>query len=140
MYSWSSQNTGGDTKRKVTTGIMFIGQSAGNIIGPHLYTTGEAPLYERGLRSNLALFVVIIVLAVLCNIYLITLNKRHAKTRVELGKPEKLDDRSMGRVREGNAPTDEKGALENADSVDRVGEKAFDDETDLRNEDFIYVY
>ena len=33
IYSWSGQNTGGDTKRKVTTGVLFIGASAGNIIG-----------------------------------------------------------------------------------------------------------
>lgn len=33
IYSWSGQNTGGDTKRKVTTGMLFVGASAGNIIG-----------------------------------------------------------------------------------------------------------
>lgn len=33
IYSWSGQNTGGDTKRKMTTAILFIGQSVGNIIG-----------------------------------------------------------------------------------------------------------
>ena len=33
IYSWSGQNTGGDTKRKVTTGVLFVGASAGNIIG-----------------------------------------------------------------------------------------------------------
>ena len=29
IYSWSGQNTGGDTKRKTTTAILFIGASAG---------------------------------------------------------------------------------------------------------------
>lgn len=33
IYSWAGQNTGGDTKRKATTGVMFVGASAGNIIG-----------------------------------------------------------------------------------------------------------
>ena len=33
IYSWSGQNTGGDTKRKMTTAVLFIGASAGNIIG-----------------------------------------------------------------------------------------------------------
>ena len=33
IYSWSGQNTGGDTKRKVNTAILFVGASAGNIIG-----------------------------------------------------------------------------------------------------------
>jgi hypothetical protein len=54
IYSWSSQNTAGETKKKTTTAIMFIGQSAGNIVGPHLYTTGEAPKYTRGLVSKYA--------------------------------------------------------------------------------------
>lgn len=52
IYSWSSQNTAGETKKKVTTALVFIGQSAGNIIGPHLYTTAEAPRYVRGLVSK----------------------------------------------------------------------------------------
>lgn len=29
---------------------------------------------------------------------------------------------------------------EEGESLTRVGEKAFDDETDLRNEDFIFIY
>ena len=33
IYSWSGQNTGGDTKRKMLTAVLFIGQSAGNIVG-----------------------------------------------------------------------------------------------------------
>jgi len=52
IYSWSSQNTAGETKKKVVTAVIFVGQSAGNIIGPHLYTTGEAPRYVRGLVSK----------------------------------------------------------------------------------------
>lgn len=31
IYSWSAQNTAGDTKRKCTTAFLFIGQSAGNV-------------------------------------------------------------------------------------------------------------
>jgi MFS family permease len=32
IYSWHVQNTAGDTKRKVVTGILFIGMCAGNIM------------------------------------------------------------------------------------------------------------
>jgi len=33
IYSWSQQNTAGDTKKKCLVGLMFIGSNAGNIIG-----------------------------------------------------------------------------------------------------------
>ncbi|KAF8861432.1 MFS general substrate transporter [Acephala macrosclerotiorum] len=135
IYSWSSQNTAGETKKKTTTAVLFIGQSAGNIIGPHLYTTGEAPLYRRGLISNLCLFVILIILIVLTTLYLMFLNKKHASKRQRLGKSAIVVDRSMMNAQE--------RAID--DSVDEGtgregGEKAFDDETDLKNEDFIFVY
>lgn len=37
---------------QVTTGVLFVAQCAGNVLGPNLYTTGEAPLYRRGLLSK----------------------------------------------------------------------------------------
>ncbi|KAF2478383.1 MFS general substrate transporter [Lindgomyces ingoldianus] len=135
IYSWSGQNTGGDTKRKVTTGILFIGASAGNIIGPHLFTPAEAPHYSRGLRSNLALFVTIAVLVVLATAWIKILNRRHAATRTQMGKAAKIVDLSMETSRQ-MMDADEAVNAE----VGGVGEKAFDDETDLKNEDFIYVF
>jgi hypothetical protein len=134
IYSWSGQNTGGDTKRKVTTGILFIGASAGNIIGPHLFKPSEKPYYSRGLRANLALFVAIIVLVVIAMCWVKILNRKHAAIRESMGKAAVLIDLSM-----------EKDKQENEESVEDVhssgvGDKAFDDVTDINNEDFIYVY
>ena len=135
IYSWSGQNTGGDTKRKATTGFLFVGASAGNIIGPHLFTPTEAPRYSRGLRANLALFVAIIILTLFGIVWVRVLNRKHAVTRVALGKSADLVDLSM----ETNHNLKEAGDVVNADNGG-VGDKAFDDETDLRNEDFIYLY
>lgn len=134
IYSWSGQNTGGDTKRKVTTGILFIGASAGNIIGPHLFKPSEKPHYYRGLRSNLALFVTIVVLVVLAVVWIKVLNRKHAATRESMGKAANIVDLSM----EGSQGTDSESA-EDA-QASGVGDKAFDDVTDIKNEDFIYVY
>ncbi|CAG8951359.1 hypothetical protein HYFRA_00007270 [Hymenoscyphus fraxineus] len=134
IYSWSTQNTAGETKKKVTTALIFIGQSAGNIIGPHLYTPGEAPAYKRGLTSNLALFIILIILIVLTNLYLIFLNKKHAERRVAVGKSAVILDRSMMNVQERAADVND------TDGVGTEGAKAFDDLTDIQNEDFIYVY
>jgi hypothetical protein len=134
IYSWSGQNTGGDTKRKVTTGILFIGASAGNILGPHLFKPSEKPYYRRGLHANLAIFIGIIVLVVLASIWLRILNRKHAADRERLGKSANIVDTSM----QTGQQADTEGA-ENS-GADGVGDKAFDDLTDLKNEDFIYVY
>ena len=138
IYSWSSQNTAGDTKKKCTTGFLFIGASVGNVLGPHLYTTAEAPRYERGLRSNLALFIVLMALVILATIYLAFLNKRHAKRRVELGKLGQKVDLSMEGKR--GLATHLDGGFSEEQAAVQGGENAFDDMTDLKNEDFIYVY
>lgn len=31
IYSWSASNTAGETKKKVTTGILYAGQCVGNV-------------------------------------------------------------------------------------------------------------
>jgi hypothetical protein len=137
IYSWSGQNTGGDTKRKVTTGVLFIGASAGNIIGPHLYTPEEAPRYYRGIRSNLALFVVIIVLVGVGALYITYLNKRHAAARERVGKSAHVVDLSM--AKSSKLAGEDGVAMNDGKAAGGVGDKAFDDVTDLKNEDFIYV-
>ncbi|KAK5152315.1 hypothetical protein LTR04_006459 [Oleoguttula sp. CCFEE 6159] len=137
IYSWSSQNTAGDTKRKCTTAFLFVGQSAGNIVGPHLYTPSEAPRYLRGLVSNLVMFLVIILLVVLTTLYLMFLNKRHAKRRVQVGKSAEIVDQSMMDKKTWNKS---EGGAHSGNNGQQLFEKAFDDETDLKNEDFIFVY
>ena len=115
--------------------MLFVGASVGNIIGPHLFQTDEAPRYSRGLRSNLALFVALMVLILVGMAWIWTLNRKHAATRKALGKAEHIVDLSM---------EDKKTILQKEEAVnqgdERVGDKAFEDMTDLKNEDFIYVY
>ncbi|KAK6953681.1 hypothetical protein Daesc_005986 [Daldinia eschscholtzii] len=155
IYSWASQNTAGDTKRKCTNAVLFIGQSVGNVIGPLLYSQTEAPGYARGLRSNLALYIVIIVFVVIITIYLKVLNANHAKRRVAMGKSAVIVDTSLDpsedaavvqqnsdgvgkntrKTENGNATagTPTKG-------VEIPGERAFEDLTDLQNEEFVFVF
>jgi len=140
VYSWGSQNTAGDTKRKVVNAIFFIGQSVGNVVGPQLYKPSEKPEYARGLRSNLALFVVIIVLVAITTVYLALLNKRHAKRRVELGKSAVVYDNSLDSAEEIERRRQAAGTTDAADGSADNGDKAFENATDLENEDFIFVY
>lgn len=130
VYSFSAANTAGETKKKVTTGWLFMWQCAGNIVGPQLYTTAEAPLYRRGLLSNLALFVVLIGLYAVQVTYLFFLNKKQERRRVAAGKIAKIQDKSMQKVQ-----------VRTKDEMDAPqADHAFDDLTDFENEDFVYVY
>ena len=135
IYSWSGQNTAGDTKRKVTTGMLFIGSSAGNIVGPFLFRPDEKPRYDRGVRANLALFVVLAGLVALGMLLIRVLNRRQAARRRALGKADRIVDLSMA---DKKAIGEREGGLEGED--EEVGARAFEDVTDLQNEDFIYVY
>ncbi|KAL6897203.1 major facilitator superfamily domain-containing protein [Trichoderma evansii] len=162
IYSWSAQNTAGDTKRKCTSALVFIGSSAGNIIGPLLFTPDEAPSYSRGLRANVVFFTLVIVLVGITSLYLKYLNSHHAKRRVALGKSAIVLDMSLETaeevermqtleraMREGT----QRLSVENGDTrlegddeesgvqtEDVKGRKAFADITDLENEDFVFVF
>ncbi|KAK8100876.1 MFS general substrate transporter, partial [Apiospora kogelbergensis] len=145
IYSWSAQNTAGDTKRKVTSGVIFIGQSVGNIVGPQLYTQTEAPAYTRGLTANLVLYVVIVVLCGLATVYLVRLNKSHAKRRVAMGKSAVILDTSLDSAKEAarrQTAADAAAGVSVADNAatSPVTDKAFDNATDLKNEDFVFCY
>ncbi|KAH8673517.1 major facilitator superfamily transporter [Xylariales sp. PMI_506] len=147
IYAWSSQNTAGDTKRKCNSAVLFVGQSAGNVIGPLLYTTEEAPAYPRGLHSNLAMYCIIIILVGITSAYLAFLNKTHAKKRVALGKSAVIIDTSLQSADEvaiGQAAiinTTDVGTIEGIVArTQATGDRAFDNLTDLQNEEFIFVY
>ncbi|KAK7047851.1 hypothetical protein VNI00_006179 [Paramarasmius palmivorus] len=134
LYSWSSQNTAGHTKKLCTTGMVFVAQCAGNIVGPLLYRTEDKPYYTNGLVANLICWIALVVLTLMTAAYLAYLNKRQEAARRRLGKAGKIVDRSLevykARV---------EGEKEGSEEGEAVNEKAFDDLTDLKNEDFIYV-
>ncbi|OOF92027.1 hypothetical protein ASPCADRAFT_153328 [Aspergillus carbonarius ITEM 5010] len=140
VYAWEAQNTAGDTKRKCTSAVVLIGMCAGNVIGPQLYSTSQAPLYRPGLISNLVLFILVGVFAILMNLYLIYLNRKQARKRRELGKSAQIVDESMlskKTVEQGKAVEVEDV---NASAAEGASDKGFSDTTDLKNEDFIFVY
>ncbi|KAJ5480050.1 hypothetical protein N7530_005559 [Penicillium desertorum] len=134
IYSWSAANTAGETKKKVTTAILYVGQCAGNVLGPNLYTTNEAPLYRRGLLSNLAMFCVLIGLTGANVAYMYFLNKKHEKKRVALGKDAKIVDQSMQTIQAVSDDAKEDLPQQAAD------DNSWKDLTDLQNEDFVYVF
>lgn len=152
IYSWSAANTAGDTKRKCTSAVLFIGQSVGNVVGPLLYKPAEAPRYTRGLTSNLVLYCVIVVLVVLVSLYLAFLNRSHSKRRVAMGKSAVIIDTSLFSAAEAEKAKQEQAAQAAGDNghemaaageeqaEENVGARAFDNLTDLENEEFVFVF
>ncbi|KAG9094338.1 hypothetical protein FS749_012677 [Ceratobasidium sp. UAMH 11750] len=139
INSWVSQNTAGHTKKTCTTGIVYVAQCTGNIVGPLLYRTVDAPHYHRGLVSNIACWAALAVLTPTMALYLSFKNKQHAAARHRAGKKVVVIDASL---------EDSKAAREAAKKNNTTGEEvvkrrlndqAFNDLTDLQNEDFIYV-
>ncbi|KAI0169856.1 MFS general substrate transporter [Hypoxylon sp. FL1284] len=140
VYTWSAQNTGGDTKKKTSSAMMFMGMCTGNVIGPLLYNTKDAPLYRPGLIADLVMFITVGVLGILIPMYLMLLNRWHAKKREELGKQANMVDESM--VRRGNMQESKAAELEQNEQATRniEDDNGLNDLPDLKNEDFIYVY
>ncbi|KAJ7071951.1 MFS general substrate transporter [Mycena amicta] len=131
IYTWSSQNTAGHTKKTLTTGILFIGQSAGNIVGPFLYTTEQAPLYRKGLTSSLICFAILASIMSFTAFYLSILNRSQTARRTANGKTPDLIDASLESTKHATAAQQANGP--------QFGANAFDDLTDRQNDDFIYV-
>lgn len=73
-------------------------------------------------------------------LYLVALNKKHAKKREALGKSANTVDESM--LTKGKMETSKFVELEDVRDIQNrnIADKGFADTTDLRNEDFIYVY
>lgn len=164
IYSWSAQNTAGDTKRKSTSAIVFIGASAGNVVGPLLFRPDEAPGYTRGLRANLAFFSLVMILVAVTTVYLKWLNRRHSIRRAAMGKSAVVMDLSLETAEEvermeameramheapvvqadfdggERASHEESGDVPRRRVRDKRGAKAFADVTDLENEDFVFVF
>ncbi|TCD62052.1 hypothetical protein EIP91_007528 [Steccherinum ochraceum] len=136
LYSWGSQNTAGHTKKVCITGIMFVAQCVGNIVGPLLFTTADAPKYRRGLVADLACWIALAVCVLFTAAYLAFLNKRHANTRIRLGKAAVIVDTSLETTEDAAKHQKE---TEAQDGKEAVNSRAFDDLTDCQNEDFIYV-
>lgn len=141
LFNWQAVNSGGDTKKKCTSAVVFIGMCAGNVIGPLLYSTDQAPLYRAGLISNLIMFVLVGLIAALIPFYLMFLNKRHAKRREELGKSATIIDESMiskDKMQASKAVEVEDAQLPQHRTL--AEDRGLLDLTDLKNEDFVYVY
>ncbi|KAJ9099725.1 hypothetical protein QFC20_005603 [Naganishia adeliensis] len=107
-----------------TVVAMFaLGNASGNIVGPLLFKSQDAPYYRSGLRAVLGIFVAAGgAVALIVGCYFI-MNKQKEKERVANGKPAKLTDRSMDRT------------YAAGDATEVLGQNAFLDLTDKENDE-----
>ena len=136
--------------------VYNAASSSGNIIGPLVFNSKDAPEYLPGLRSMLGIFVAMAASSVIQAANLAFLNKLQERRRVRNGKPAKIKDTSMDdeyqgldaaeaaspsqdAVLEGTAEGVAAAQVENGHLRQRLGENAFADITDRQNDEFIYV-
>ncbi|KAI0974674.1 major facilitator superfamily domain-containing protein [Xylaria arbuscula] len=151
VVAWVVANTAGATKRSAILSVYNAASSTGNIIGPIIFNSKDAPNYFPGLRVLLGFFVATGACAVLQAVNLAFLNKMQERRRVQNGKPAKIKDTSMSDTYQdlaadessdgvdgasGDAAVAEQGA---AGQSNRIGQNAFTDMTDRENDEFVYV-
>lgn len=146
IVAWIVANTAGTTKKSALMSVYNAASSAGNIIGPLLFSENDAPQYKPGLRAVLGIFVALAACTILQLLNLMFLNKLQERKRVKNGKPAKITDYSMSSEYHDadDQPEDEftgvaEGGVQPGHHV-RVGDQAFLDLTDRKNDEFIYVY
>jgi MFS family permease len=131
IVSWMISNIAGTTKKSVIMSLYNIGVSAGNIIGPLLFSSKDAPYYKPGLTKTMGITGAMIGVIILQLVNLVFLNKLQERKRIKNGKPAKIRDLSMEHRYVANAAEGED---------DQLGQNAFMDITDSKNDEFVYVY
>ena len=86
---------------------------------------------------SLACWIALAVLSLITAAYLAFLNKRHAARRIAVGKAGVVVDASLEDYAGRRTATE--GGVEKQQGETLANERAFDDLTNLQNEDFIYA-
>jgi hypothetical protein len=129
--SWIMANVGGQTKKSVIMGLFNASSAAGNIIGPLLFKPEDAPRYAPGVLAVMAIFIALIFLIGLQVVLLFLYNKQRQRQRVAAGKPKFIHDTSMdGKYR----------TYGEDEGTEGLGENGVNDITDVKNNEFVYVY
>ncbi|OQE31493.1 hypothetical protein PENSTE_c001G06712 [Penicillium steckii] len=138
VVTWIIGNTAGTTKKSVAMSLYNAASSAGNIVGPLLFSSKDAPSYHPGLRACLGIFSAMACTVMIQWANLWFLNQQQARRRVRNGKSAKIIDHSMQTNFQG---------ITNAGEGDEMGQSAFhagsntnEDLTDGQNDEFVYIY
>ncbi|KAE8153636.1 MFS general substrate transporter [Aspergillus avenaceus] len=95
-----SSNFAGFTKKSTVTALLFIGYCVGNIAGPQLFKSEEAPRYNTAFAAILACFCIAIFVVVALRVYMVWENKRRDAKLGRVIEPESKDVDMSGQEKE----------------------------------------
>ncbi|TFL00154.1 major facilitator superfamily domain-containing protein [Pterulicium gracile] len=107
-----TSNVGGQTKKQLTSAIIFVGVCVGNIAGPFFFKENQAPSYRLGIGAILVCNCLEVLVFLAFRFLFIHSNKKKEAEREALRAAGKLDENST----------------------------ALADITDWQNPNFVYVY
>lgn len=81
-----SRNVAGQTKKSVSTASLFFAWAVGNMIGPQVFQSTDAPRYFRCFSVHMGCYGLIICLLLILRTYLKRENKRRDSLQVCGGK------------------------------------------------------
>lgn len=124
--------------------------AAGNIVGPLLFQAKDKPYYTPGVRAVLIIFIALVGLVGIQVVLLFLFNKQRENQREAAGKPRKIHDTSMdSKYQAYGKDESEAGVGAEGESfrpscisywtyADKIS--ALNDITDVKNNEFVYVY
>jgi hypothetical protein len=112
IYGWNSANTSGYTKRVMRNALTLIAFCIGNLIGPQMFASSDAPNYTQAKIALIATMSGVVLLAIFLRQLVASENAKRDEEQAQ-------------------SPTDE------ASDPDLL---AFSDHTDIQNRQFRYLY
>lgn len=76
IYSWNSANTSGYTKRTMRNALTLMAFCLGNIIGPQLFQTSDAPSYTPAKVVLLVAVILVVVFQLMLRQLMVAENKK----------------------------------------------------------------
>ncbi|GAA6034010.1 hypothetical protein JCM8097_000648 [Rhodosporidiobolus ruineniae] len=78
LYSWSSTNIGGSTKKAIVNALMLLAFSGGNLGGTQAFQSTDAPIYLPGKIALFVLLVLLVPVTLSMHFYVRRLNTKKA--------------------------------------------------------------
>ncbi|EPQ31742.1 uncharacterized protein PFL1_01074 [Pseudozyma flocculosa PF-1] len=88
MWSLMPSIIAGRTKKTVVSTLTFVGYCTGNMIGPQVFRSNDAPLYRTGLVVTASMLALVFVLCLAWLAYLVWTNARRRKVLRDMGVSE----------------------------------------------------
>lgn len=82
LMSTLARNVAGQTKKSVSTASLFLAWAVGNMIGPQVFKSNQAPRYFTGFAVHMGCYAVIIILLCALGWYLRKENRRRDALQV----------------------------------------------------------